>query len=45
MKILMVINCLCKGGRERRVLELIKGLKEKNKDFDIYLISLNPLIE
>jgi len=27
------------------VLELIKGLKEKNKDFDIYLISLNPLIE
>jgi glycosyltransferase involved in cell wall biosynthesis len=41
----MVINCLCKGGRERRVLELIKGLKEKNKDFDIYLISLNDRIE
>ena len=45
MKILMVINCLCKGGRERRVLELIKGLKEKNNDFEIYLISLNPLVE
>jgi glycosyltransferase involved in cell wall biosynthesis len=41
----MVINCLCKGGRERRVLELIKGLKEKNKDFEIYLISLNDRIE
>jgi glycosyltransferase involved in cell wall biosynthesis len=41
MKILMVINCLRKGGRERRMLELIKGLKEKNNAFDIYLISLS----
>jgi glycosyltransferase involved in cell wall biosynthesis len=45
MKILMVINCLSKGGRERRLLELIKGLKEKNKDFDIYLISLSDKID
>ena len=45
MKILMVINCLRKGGRERRMLELIKGLKEKNKDLDIYLISLSDNID
>ncbi len=45
MKILMVINCLSKGGRERRMLELIKGLKEKNKDFDIYLIVLSDKID
>lgn len=45
MKILMVINCLSKGGRERRMLELVKGLKEKNKDFDIYLISLSDKID
>lgn len=41
----MVINCLSKGGRERRMLELIKGLKEKNLDFDVYLISLSDQIE
>ena len=45
MKILMVINCLSKGGRERRMLELIKGLKDKNKDFDIYLISLSDKVD
>jgi glycosyltransferase involved in cell wall biosynthesis len=45
MKILMVINCLSKGGRERRMLELIKGLKEKNNDFDIYLICLSDKID
>ncbi|MFI5131262.1 MAG: glycosyltransferase [Chitinophagales bacterium] len=45
MKILMVISCLSKGGRERRMLELIKGLKEKNKDFDIYLVCLDDKID
>jgi len=45
MKILMVINCLSKGGRERRMLELIKGLKEKNRSFDIYLISLSDKVD
>lgn len=45
MKILMVINCLSKGGRERRMLELIKGLKERDKSFDIYLISLSDQID
>jgi len=41
----MVINCLSKGGRERRMLELVKGLKEKNKSFDIYLISLSDKVD
>lgn len=41
----MVINCLSKGGRERRMLELIKGLKEKNRSFDIYLISLSDKVD
>lgn len=45
MKILMVINCLSKGGRERRMLELIKGLKEKDTTTDIYLISLSDKID
>ena len=45
MKILMVINCLSKGGRERRMLELIKGLKEKNRDTEIYLVCLSDKIE
>ncbi len=45
MKILMVINCLSKGGRERRMLELIKGLKEKNKESEIYLICLSDKID
>ena len=45
MKILMVINCLSKGGRERRMLELVKELKDKNRDFDIYLISLSDKID
>ncbi len=45
MKILMVINCLSKGGRERRMLELVKELKDKNRDFDIYLISLSDQID
>jgi len=45
MKILMVINCLSKGGRERRMLELIKGLKEKNRDTEIYLICLSDQVE
>ena len=45
MKILMVINCLSKGGRERRMLELIKGLKQKNEDCEIYLISLSDKID
>lgn len=44
MKILMVINCLKKGGRERRVLELVKGLARQN-GFSISLISLSDVVE
>lgn len=44
MKILMVINCLKKGGRERRVLELVKGLSQQ-KDFTVYLLSLSDVVE
>ena len=45
MKIMMVIDSLDKGGKERRMLELIKGLKNKNDEFDIYLISLSDRVE
>lgn len=45
MKILMVINCLCKGGRERRLLELIRELKQKDQGYEIYLVALNDLID
>lgn len=45
MKILMVINCLSRGGRERRMLELIKGLTEKNRNLEVYLISLSDRID
>jgi glycosyltransferase involved in cell wall biosynthesis len=44
MKILMVINTLYKGGKERRVLELIKGLKKRNENFEIYLVSLTNVV-
>ncbi|HEY6503111.1 MAG TPA: glycosyltransferase [Chitinophagaceae bacterium] len=44
MKILMVINCLKKGGRERRVLELVKGLSRQN-GYTIYLLSLSDVVE
>jgi glycosyltransferase involved in cell wall biosynthesis len=45
MKILMVIDSLDKGGKERRMLELIKGLKKTENQFDIFLISLTDRIE
>src|SRR5882757_7634284 len=41
MRILMVINGLKKGGKERRMLELIKGLKKQNDQFEICLVSLS----
>ncbi|MDP4263350.1 MAG: glycosyltransferase family 4 protein [Bacteroidota bacterium] len=44
MKVLMVINTLYKGGKERRILELIKGLKKHNESFDIYLVSLTNVV-
>lgn len=45
MKILMVINCLNRGGRERRMLELIKQMKKNKDEYDICLVSLTDLIE
>jgi glycosyltransferase involved in cell wall biosynthesis len=45
MKILMVINTLQKGGKERRMLELIKGLKKRGDQFDIYLVSLTDIVD
>ncbi|HXB29251.1 MAG TPA: glycosyltransferase [Puia sp.] len=45
MKILMVIDSLDKGGKERRMLELIKGLKKHGNQFDIYLLSLTNRVE
>lgn len=41
----MVINALKKGGRERRMLELIKGLVRHEKKFEVCLLSLSPLVE
>ena len=45
MRILMVINCLNRGGRERRMLELIKNLKKSPHEHEICLVSLTDLIE
>jgi glycosyltransferase involved in cell wall biosynthesis len=45
MKILMVIDSLDKGGKERRMLELIKGLLLSDEHFEIYLVSLTDRVE
>jgi glycosyltransferase involved in cell wall biosynthesis len=45
MKILMVIDSLGKGGKERRMLELIKELTKQPGDFDIYLVSLTNTVD
>jgi glycosyltransferase involved in cell wall biosynthesis len=45
MKILMIIDSLDKGGKERRMLELIRGLKNHQDDFNIYLVSLTDVVE
>jgi glycosyltransferase involved in cell wall biosynthesis len=45
MKILMVIDSLDKGGKERRMLELIKGLLRRPEGFNIYLVSLTETVE
>ena len=43
-KILFLIDGLRLGGKERRILELLKGLKNK-KDIEIYVISLIDQID
>jgi glycosyltransferase involved in cell wall biosynthesis len=45
MKILMVTDSLFRGGKERRMLELIRGLKDQPGPVDIYLISLTGTVE
>jgi len=45
MKILMVIDSLEKGGKERRMLELIKGLTRTEDHFDIFLLILSDKID
>jgi glycosyltransferase involved in cell wall biosynthesis len=45
MKILMVADSLVTGGRERRMLELIKELTKREEGFDIYLVLLHGIID
>lgn len=45
MKILMITNTLKKGGKERRMLELIKGLLEADGDCRIMLVSLDKIVD
>ncbi len=41
----MVISSLTRGGSERRMLELIKGLKKSENNIDICLVSLFDIVE
>lgn len=41
----MLINCLKKGGRERRMLELIKDLTSRQVGYEISLIALTGEVE
>ncbi|MBL7738946.1 MAG: glycosyltransferase family 4 protein [Chitinophagaceae bacterium] len=41
----MVINTLKKGGKERRMLELIKGLTKDKSAFQVYLVSLTDTVD
>jgi glycosyltransferase involved in cell wall biosynthesis len=45
MRVLMVINTLKKGGKERRMLELIKGINKHDSSFEIYLVSLTDTVD
>lgn len=45
MKILMITNTLKKGGKERRMLELIKGLLEADSNCRIMLVSLDNIVD
>jgi len=45
MKIMYVIDSLRRGGKERRLLELIKYLKSNSEDININLLVLYDLIE
>ncbi|MDF2380608.1 glycosyltransferase family 4 protein [Nostoc ellipsosporum NOK] len=45
MRILMITNTLKKGGKERRMLELIKGLLKADEYCRIMLISLDDIVD
>jgi glycosyltransferase involved in cell wall biosynthesis len=45
MKILMVVDSIVKGGKERRMLELVKALTLQEKGYEIYLVSLTNVVE
>ncbi len=45
MKILMVVDSIVKGGKERRMLELVKALTKPGQDYKIYLVTLTNVIE
>jgi glycosyltransferase involved in cell wall biosynthesis len=45
MKILMVVDSIVKGGKERRMLELVKALTGPGQDYSIYLVSLTNVVE
>lgn len=45
MKILMITNTLKKGGKERRMLELIKGLLQADTGCRIMLVSLDNIVD
>jgi glycosyltransferase involved in cell wall biosynthesis len=45
MKILMVVDSIVKGGKERRMLELVKALTKPGQDYTIYLVSLTNVVE
>lgn len=44
MKILFVIDSLRTGGKERRLIELLKGL-QRYQDFECELITLSNVID
>lgn len=45
MRILMVVDSIVKGGKERRMLELVKALTRPGQDYSIYLVSLTNVVE
>ena len=45
MKILYIIDSFRRGGKERRLLELIKYLRSNSKDVKIHLLVLYDVIE
>ena len=44
MKVLLAVDSLVRGGMERRLLELIKGLKE-HQDFSLHLVVFSETID